>query len=65
MPTVSVIVPNFCHAPYLEERIESILAQTYRDFELILLDDCSTDDSREVLERYRQHPNVSRIVYNE
>lgn len=65
MPTVSVIVPNFCHAPYLEERIESILAQTYRDFELILLDDCSTDNSREILERYRQHPNVSRIVYNE
>ena len=65
MPTVSVIVPNFCHAPYLEERIGSILTQTYRDFELILLDDCSTDNSREILERYRQHPNVSRIVYNE
>ena len=45
MPTVSVIVPNYCHAPYLEQRIESILQQTFQDFELILLDDCSTDGS--------------------
>lgn len=56
MPTVSVIVPNYCHAPYLEQRIESILQQTFQDFELILLDDCSTDGSREILERYRNHP---------
>ena len=65
MPTVSVIVPNYCHAPYLEQRIESILQQTLQDFELILLDDCSTDGCREILERYRNHPNVSGIFYNE
>jgi glycosyltransferase involved in cell wall biosynthesis len=65
MPTVSVIVPNYCHAPYLEQRIESILQQTFQDFELILLDDCSTDGSREILERYRNHPKVSGIFYNE
>jgi glycosyltransferase involved in cell wall biosynthesis len=64
-PTVSVIVPNYNHAPYLEERIESILAQDWTDFELILLDDCSPDNSREILERYRNHPHVSHIVYNE
>ncbi|MBR6418512.1 MAG: glycosyltransferase family 2 protein, partial [Bacteroidales bacterium] len=46
MPTVSVIVPNYNHAPYLKQRIDSILAQTYQDFELILLDDNSTDGSR-------------------
>ena len=63
MPTVSVIVPNYCHAPYLEQRIESILQQTFQDFELILLDDCSTDGSREILERYRNHPKVSGIFY--
>lgn len=45
MPKVSVIVPNYNHALFLEQRIESILHQTYQDFELILLDDCSTNNS--------------------
>ncbi|HWH60887.1 MAG TPA: glycosyltransferase [Terriglobales bacterium] len=64
MPTVSVIVPNYNHAAYLPQRIESILRQTYQDFELILLDDCSTDDSRAVLERYVGNPRV-RLEFNE
>lgn len=62
---VSVIVPNYNHAPYLCQRIDSILSQTYQDFELILLDDCSTDNSREIFERYRENPHVTRIVCNE
>lgn len=62
---VSIIVPNYNHALYLEERIQSILNQTYQDYELILLDDCSSDDSRFVLEQYRNHPKVSSILYNE
>lgn len=64
MSSVSVIVPNYNYAPYLRERIDSILAQTCQDFELILLDDCSTDDSRAVMEAYRDNPHVSHIVYN-
>ncbi|MBO4427918.1 MAG: glycosyltransferase [Bacteroidales bacterium] len=65
MPRVSVIVPNYNHARFLDERIGSVLAQTYRDFELILLDDLSTDESRAVLEKYRDRPEVSQIVFNE
>lgn len=65
MPKVSVIVPNYNHATYLQQRIDSILNQTYQDFELILLDDCSTDNSREVLNRYRHHPKVAQIIFNE
>lgn len=65
MPTVSVIVPNYNHAPFLKQRIDSILGQTYQDFELILLDDNSSDGSRDVLESYRNDPHVSHIVYNE
>lgn len=65
MPQVSVIVPNYNHAPYLNQRIDSILNQTYQDFELIILDDCSTDNSKEIIEQYRNHPKVSQIVYNE
>jgi glycosyltransferase involved in cell wall biosynthesis len=65
MPTVSVIIPNYNHARFLEQRIESVLNQTFQDFELILLDDCSTDHSCQVLEKYRNHPQVSQILYNE
>ena len=62
---VSVIVPNYNHAPYLKQRIDSILNQTYQDFELILLDDCSSDKSRDIIESYRTNPHVSQIIYND
>ena len=52
MPAVSVIVPSFNHAPFLERRLRSIEAQTYRDFEVLVLDDASTDDSPGLLDRY-------------
>lgn len=64
-PRVSVVIPNYNHAAFLEQRIESVLSQTFQDFELILLDDCSSDGSREVMERYRNHPKVSCIEFNE
>lgn len=38
-PFFSVIIPNYNHAPYLHERIDSVLNQTFKDFEVILLDD--------------------------
>jgi len=62
---VSVILPNYNHAPYLRQRIESILNQTYQDFELIILDDCSPDNSKDVIEEYRNNSHISHIVYNE
>ncbi len=65
MPTVSVIIPNFNHGIYLTQRLESVFNQTYQDLEIIILDDCSTDDSRQVLSKYHQHPKVSHVVYNE
>lgn len=64
-PLVSVIVPNYNHARFLDERMESILGQTFQNFEVIILDDVSTDNSREVIEKYRNDPHVSQIVYNE
>src|SRR5690348_12920169 len=64
MPKVSVIVPNYNHARFLRQRIDSILNQTFQDFELILLDDRSTDDSRSVLSSYASDPRV-RLEFNE
>jgi glycosyltransferase involved in cell wall biosynthesis len=63
MPTVSVIIPNYNHARYLRKRIESVLGQTYQDFDVILLDDCSTDESREIIGVYENDPRV-RIELN-
>lgn len=45
VPRVSVVIPNYNYARYLDERFRSILDQTYRDYEIIFLDDASTDDS--------------------
>ncbi|SDA96360.1 Glycosyltransferase involved in cell wall bisynthesis [Algoriphagus alkaliphilus] len=62
---VSIIVPNYNHHKFLPIRIESILNQTFQDFELILLDDCSTDGSWEYLESFTTHPKVSHCIRNE
>ncbi|SMC71175.1 glycosyltransferase family 2 protein [Pedobacter africanus] len=64
-PKVSVIVPNYNHAEYLVQRIESILNQSYQDFEVIILDDCSTDNSKTVIAQYHSHPKIAEIIYNE
>lgn len=64
-PKVSVIVPNYNYSKYLRKRIDSILKQTYQDYEIILLDDASTDDSLQVFEEYRNEPGVSLILKNE
>lgn len=61
---VSVIIPNYNHGKYLEQRIRSVLDQTYNNFEVIILDDKSSDNSRDVIEKYRNSPHVSNIVYN-
>lgn len=64
-PLISVIVPNYNHGPFLRQRIDSILNQTFQDFELIILDDCSSDNSKTVIESYRDLSKVGKILYNE
>jgi glycosyltransferase involved in cell wall biosynthesis len=62
---VSIIVPNFNHSIFLKNRLESIFNQTYKNFEVILLDDCSTDDSWEIISKYINHPKVSYCIKND
>ncbi len=65
MISVSIIIPNYNHEQYLKQRIDSVLNQSYQDFEVIILDDKSTDNSKIVIESYRSHAKISKIVYNE
>src|ERR1700745_3499829 len=60
-PLVSVVMPCFNQGQYLPDAISSILSQTYRNFEIVLIDDGSTDQTRQVASRY----DKVRYVYQE
>ena len=64
-PLVSVIVPNYNHAAFLDERIGSILNQTYTNIEVLLMDDCSSDNSCEVLQRWAEKDERITTLFNE
>lgn len=58
---VSIITPSFNCADYIGQTIESIQAQTYPEWELLVTDDCSTDNSREIIRRYADRDNRIRL----
>lgn len=62
-PLVSVVVPNYNHAAYLEQRLDSVFGQTFTDVEVIILDDASTDNSREVIQQYTVYSRV-QVSFN-
>jgi glycosyltransferase involved in cell wall biosynthesis len=51
-PLVSVLMPVYNCAEYISDAVESILVQTFRDFELIIIDDCSTDETKAIIQSY-------------
>ncbi len=61
----SVIIPSYNHANHLQKRIESVLNQSNVDFEVIIIDDASTDNSRTIIEEFRSHPRIKHIHFNE
>lgn len=65
MKKVSIIMPNYNHAPFLRERLDSIFAQDYANKEVILLDDASIDESRVILNEYAARPEVKHVVLND
>jgi glycosyltransferase involved in cell wall biosynthesis len=65
MPKVSVIVPNYNHAPYLKERMDSIFQQSMADFEVLFLDDRSQDGSIEIAQQYQKDPRFVALLEND
>ena len=63
-PKVSILIPTYNYAHFIGEAIESALNQTYRDFELIIIDDQSKDNTDEVVENYLSDPRVKYIKNN-
>ena len=61
MPALSVTVLNYNYGCYLAACLEAILAQTFGDFELIVIDDCSPDNSQEVIEPFKKDPRVRSV----
>jgi glycosyltransferase involved in cell wall biosynthesis len=59
---VSVVVASYNHAEFLDSRMESLINQTYPNMEILVIDDCSSDDSVETLRKYEYHPNVKLVI---
>jgi glycosyltransferase involved in cell wall biosynthesis len=61
-PKVSIVVPSYNHGRFLKQRMDSILRQTCQDFEVCVLDDASTDNTRQVLAEYAARPRVEMTL---
>ena len=61
-PLVTVYITNYNYGNYIEKAINSLLEQTFKDFEMLIIDDGSTDNSREIIEKHASVKNV-KIIY--
>lgn len=62
MPEISVVIPCFNQGKYIAECLESVLSQTFNDYEIIIVNDGSTDNSLDIIEKYRgKHKNIRLI----
>lgn len=62
---VSIIMPSYNTEKYIEETIQSVLAQTYTDWELLIVDDCSTDGSVDIINKFVEADNRIKLFVNE
>ena len=60
-PSVTIYITNYNYGTYLEQAIQSVLNQTYTDYELIIIDDGSTDDSKDIIDQYQKHNNIYTV----
>ena len=64
-PTVSIVLPCYNGTDFLAQSIDSVIAQTYGDWELIIVNDCSKDNSLEIMQQYAEKDGRIRIIDNE
>ena len=57
-PKISILIPTYNYGRYLEEAIESVLSQDFEDYELIVSDDCSSDNTEEIMTRFANNKKV-------
>lgn len=65
MPTVSILLPTYNRAKFLSEAISAALAQTYTDLEIVLVDDGSSDGTRELVESFQKNDDRVRYIYQD
>lgn len=63
-PLITVYITNYNYGRFIKTAVESVLNQTFQDFEIIIIDDGSTDNSKEIIERYRSSERI-RIIYQQ
>ena len=59
LPTIDIIIPNYNKAKYLNQCLDSIISQTYKSWKIYLVDDNSTDNSEEILQKYEKFDNIN------
>ncbi|MFT4092608.1 MAG: glycosyltransferase family 2 protein [Niabella sp.] len=64
MPLVTVYILSYNQEKYLKQRIDSVLQQSFKDFQIVIYDDCSADNSKEIIEAYKGNDKIIEIIYH-
>ncbi len=65
MPKVSIVLPTYNGSHYIRESIDSIMNQTFEDWELIIVNDCSTDETPKIIDEYMRKDSRIRVINND
>ncbi len=64
MPKVSIVLPTYNGEKYIRESVESIINQSFTDWELIIVDDCSTDHTAMIVDQYASEDFRIKVIHN-
>ena len=64
MPKVTIVLPTYNGSKYLRNSIESVIDQTYKDWELVIVDDCSTDETFQIANDFKQKDERIIVIHN-